>query len=142
MNPMLRAFVGTHVGLFRMTGGKLGTWGGTLLLLTTTGRKSGQRRTIPLRFIRDDEGNPVITASMGGAPQHPLWFENLRANPEVTFQIGAHEVRARAEIASPEVRSRLWEKLIAVAPGFIGYQKKTTRVIPMVILKAIPAASG
>jgi proline iminopeptidase len=136
MNPAFRLLVDAHVGLFRRTGGKFGSWGGQLLLLTTTGRKTGKQRTVPLRFIRDEAGHPVITASMGGAPQHPAWFENLSANSEVSYQTGAEEVRARAEVAPPDVRNRLWEKLIAVAPNFIGYQKKTTRVIPMVILKA------
>jgi deazaflavin-dependent oxidoreductase (nitroreductase family) len=132
---VLKMLVAFHIALYRASAGRLGSWGGVLLLLTTTGRRTGVERTVPLRFIRDEAGNPVITASMGGAPKNPAWFENLSAKPEVSYQIGDQQFRARAEIAPPELRAKLWKQLTAVAPNFLDYEKKTTRVIPMVVLK-------
>jgi len=137
MNPFARALIGTHVSLFRLTGGRFGSWGGKLLLLTTTGRKTGKTRTVPLRYIRDEAGHPVVTASMGGQPMDPAWFNNIKSNPELTYELDGRPVKARGEVAPPDVREKLWAKLTAVAPGFIGYQKKTTRIIPMVVLKPV-----
>lgn len=139
---ILKLFTATHIGLFRSTNGKLGSKlaGMPVLLLTTTGNKSGQPRTVPLTYIEDEDGNPVITASAGGAPKHPAWFQNLSANPKVTVELPGRKLQRRAEVAPPEVRSRLWEKLTSKYKGYEGYAKKTKgiREIPMVILKPAP----
>ena len=137
MNAIMKLVVKTHTGLFRLTGGKFGgtMQGGKVLLLTTTGRKSGQARTVPLGYIEDEAGNPVVTASAAGSDAHPAWYENLKAKPEITYQVGDKTIQARAEIADPELRNRLWATLTAKHPGYLEYMKKTTRVIPMVILK-------
>ena len=80
-----------HLGLYRLTSGRIGgrMGDGTILLLTTTGRKTGKARTVPVLYFLDDDGNPVVTASNAGLPKNPAWFENLRVNPRVTYQIGA-----------------------------------------------------
>jgi deazaflavin-dependent oxidoreductase (nitroreductase family) len=137
MNPIGKLFMQTHVGLYRLTGGALGgkMGNGRIVLLTTKGRKTGKERTVPVMFIEDESGNPVVAASYAGMPQNPAWFENLKATPEVTYQIGGKITRARAEIAPPELRDALWKKLTAQYKNFLAYEKKTTRVIPMVTLK-------
>jgi deazaflavin-dependent oxidoreductase (nitroreductase family) len=136
-NPLLKAFIGAHVGLYKMSGGKLGgsMSGGKLLLLSTTGRKTGKSRTVPLMFIEDDKGNPVIAASFGGAPSHPAWFNNIEKNPSVRYQIGDREVQAKAEILLPPERDKVWQSLTTRYPRFAGYQTKTDRVIPLVALR-------
>ena len=119
-----------HLGLYRLTSGRIGgrIGDGTILLLTTTGRKTGKARTVPVLYFLDDNGNPVVTASNAGLPKNPAWFENLRVNPRVTYQIGAERKIARADIAPPELRDRLWTRLTTNFKGFVEYQKKTTRV--------------
>lgn len=125
----------THTAIYRFTGGKLiGKMGKSpILLLVTTGRKSGQRRTTPLLYLADGE-KLVIVASNGGAQKHPAWFLNLRANPEAEVEIGDRTLRVRAEEASPEEKQRLWPKLVGMYSGYENYQKKTEREIPVVIL--------
>jgi deazaflavin-dependent oxidoreductase (nitroreductase family) len=88
-----------HLGLYRLTSGRIGgrMGDGTILLLTTTGRKTGKARTVPVLYFLDDNGNPVVTASNAGLPKNPAWFENLRVNPRVTYQIGAERKIARAD---------------------------------------------
>jgi deazaflavin-dependent oxidoreductase (nitroreductase family) len=140
MNPLMKAFVAGHVGLFRLTGGRIGGKIGTLpvVLLTTTGRKTGKARTVPVGSF-DDQGDVVVVASFAGSPQHPAWFNNLAANPNVTAQLGATPFSARAEIVTGADRERLWKKIVATAPNFGDYQKKTTREIPVVRLKRTQA---
>lgn len=126
-----------HVGLYRLTSGRIGgrMAGGTFLLLTTTGRKTGKAHTVPLLYFLDDNGNPVVAASNAGLPGNPAWFANLRANPRVSYQIGGARKFAQADIASPELRDRLWTKLTTKIKGYLEYEKKTTRIIPMVTLR-------
>jgi deazaflavin-dependent oxidoreductase (nitroreductase family) len=125
-----------HVFLYRLTNGRLGgeIMGLPLLLLTTTGRKSGKERTVPLAYLKDG-ANYVITASNAGLPTHPAWFWNLTSNPQATIQVKDVRQAVVAEEAGPEERSRLWAQLIEVAPGYANYQKSTPREIPMVILR-------
>ena len=104
-----------------------------MLLLNTTGRKSGQRRTTPLLYTMDGE-DFVLMASNGGAPYHPAWYLNLRANPEATVEIGDHETRVRAEEAHQEEKARLWQKMVEMYSGYDGYQRKTEREIPLLVL--------
>jgi F420H(2)-dependent quinone reductase len=123
------------VFLYRATGGHIGGSmnGVPVLLLTATGRRSGKERTIPLIYIMDGSAY-VITASAGGADRHPGWFFNVRSNPNVTIQVKDRQIRAMAEVASPEKKSELWLQLLKVAPNFASYQRRTSRNIPMVIL--------
>jgi deazaflavin-dependent oxidoreductase (nitroreductase family) len=107
--------------------------GSQVLLLNTVGRKSGRKRTTPLLYLRDG-GDYVIVASKGGAPAHPAWYYNLKASPETTVQVGASEVRVRAEEASLEEKARLWPKLVEMYPSYEDYQKKTDREIPVIVL--------
>lgn len=137
MNPIMKLFVKVHVSLYRATGGKLGgrMMGQQIVLLTTTGRRTGIARTVPLVCIQDDAGDWVITASAGGAPEDPAWFNNITSNPAVRFQVNATEKAGHAEVLGAEERDRMWAKLTAVMPNFLSYEKKTSRKIPMVTLK-------
>jgi deazaflavin-dependent oxidoreductase (nitroreductase family) len=124
-----------HVRVYRETGGERGyDWrGATILLLTTQGRSSGQSRTTPL-IHRTDDGRWVVVASKGGTPENPAWYENLRANPEVTIQVRGEEVPVRASTAEGEERSRLWSLMTEVWPPYDEYQARTDREIPVVVL--------
>ncbi len=137
----MRSLGSLHRGLFRLSRGRIGGKVGQLpvLLLTTTGRKSGQPRTWPLGYIRDGE-RLVVVASAGGEPKHPAWYVNLRADPRVTVQLGGESVAMRAETATGPERARLWGRLIAVFPGFAEYQRKTSREIPVVVLTGATTA--
>lgn len=137
MKLFLKLFLGFHIFVYRLTNGRImGAMGAMkVLLLTTTGRKTGQKRTIPITYMLDEQNNYVITASNGGQSSHPGWFFNLKTNSQATLQIGNKQITAVAEIASPEKRNQLWPKLIHMAPGYAQYEKQTTREIPMVILK-------
>jgi deazaflavin-dependent oxidoreductase (nitroreductase family) len=127
-----------HVRVYRETDGERGhDWKGTqCLLLTTTGRKSGESRTHPLIYAPDD-GRYVIVASKGGAPQHPAWYLNLRHEPEVEVQVRGDVFTARARDAEGEERERLWETMLGEWPDYAEYQKKTDRQIPVVVLERI-----
>jgi deazaflavin-dependent oxidoreductase (nitroreductase family) len=137
MNPLGRLFVAVHVGLYRMTGGRFGSKisGLPVALVTTTGRKTGKARTVPIASF-DDEGDLVVIASYGGSPQHPGWFHNLVAKPDVTVQVGRRAYPARAQVVAGSERDRVWKMVVDRAPNFGEYQKKTMRVIPVVRLKA------
>ena len=128
-------FGSEHVRVYRETGGERGYhWrGATILLLTTTGRNSGQERTTPL-IHRTDDGRWVIVASKGGAPEHPGWYENLKASPEATIQVKDEQIPVRAGTAEGEERERLWRAMTEVWPAYDEYQAKTSREIPIVIL--------
>ncbi|HVU69598.1 MAG TPA: nitroreductase family deazaflavin-dependent oxidoreductase [Ktedonobacteraceae bacterium] len=124
---------------FRANNGKVGGpfAGGSLLLLTTTGAKSGQPRTSPLAYTSDGE-NLVIIASKAGAPTNPDWYYNLLAHPEVTVEVGNERYQARASVvAEQEKRDRLYAKMVERMPGFADYEKKTTRKIPVVVLERL-----
>jgi F420H(2)-dependent quinone reductase len=127
-----------HAGVYRATGGKLfGRMGKSpILLLNTVGRKSGRKRTSPLLYVMDGE-DFVIIASKGGAPTHPAWYLNLRANPEATVEVGDREVRVRAERTAPEEKARLWQKMVEMYPTYDDYQRKTEREIPLLILRPV-----
>lgn len=129
-----------HTQAYRRTGGKLGaTARGVppMLLLTTTGRRSGQPRTTPLAGIRDGD-RYLLVASYGGDDRDPQWFKNLQANPEATIQVGGDTIPVRAEVASPDEKAALWPKVVAAYKGFDSYQRKTSREIPVVILTRTP----
>lgn len=125
-----------HVRIYRLTGGRfVGRVGrAPILLLTTIGRRSGEPRTAPLLYLRDGE-RLAIVASFGGHPKHPVWYLNLTANPEVNVQVGRDRFDAAARTATPEERERLWPLFVEMYPGYAGYQEKTTREIPIVLLE-------
>ena len=123
---------------FRANDGKVtGPFAGApLVLITTTGAKSGQRRTTPLVYTRDGD-RVVIIASKGGAPEHPAWFHNLRANPEVTVELPGDTFTARAVITEGDERDRLFRAQADAMPNFDEYAEKTTRTIPVVALERV-----
>ncbi len=116
----------------------IGRWGDHLLLLTTVGAKSGRPSITPVVFVRDGE-RYVVMASMGGAPRNPGWYHNLVSNPVVTLEVETEKFRARASVAEGAERDRLFKVLGEVWPGFYDYEKKTTRVMPVVVLEPIAA---
>ena len=120
---------------FRANDGKVGGYfaGMPLLLLHTTGAKSGEPRINPTAYIVDGE-RLVVVASKGGAPTHPDWYHNLVANPEVKVEVGTEQFAALATVAEEPERTQLYDKMAALNPGFAEYQRKTTRIIPVVIL--------
>jgi F420H(2)-dependent quinone reductase len=129
---------GAHAGVYRATGGKLfGRMGKSpILLLNTVGRKTGRKRTSPLLYVMDGE-DFVIIASKGGAATHPAWYLNLRANPQATVEIGDREVHVEAEVADPEEKARLWQKMVEMYPTYDDYQRKTEREIPLLLLRPV-----
>ena len=135
MGAGLRFFMGMHNKLYRMTGGKAFNMDGTLLLLSTTGSKTGKQRTNPLVHLKLEDGGRVIAASAGGADRHPAWFFNIKKNPEVQFEFEGETFGARARVAEEPERSELYAKLEAMQPRFSDYKAKTERVIPVVVLE-------
>ena len=106
------------------------------LLLTTTGRKSGERFVFPLFYGKAGDSY-IVVASKGGAPQHPGWYRNLLANPDVDVQVGTQKFKARARTAAGEERTRLWQEALKFWPPYADYQRKTEREIPVVVLDPV-----
>jgi deazaflavin-dependent oxidoreductase (nitroreductase family) len=133
---VFRATSALNTWLYRLSGGKIAgsMKGAPILLLTTTGRKTGKTRVTPLLYLRDGE-NLVLVASKGGSLSHPVWFLNLEANPDVDVEVGRTRERRRARRATSEERERLWPKVVEMYRGYADYQAKTTREIPLVILE-------
>jgi deazaflavin-dependent oxidoreductase (nitroreductase family) len=123
---------------FRANGGKVGGQfeGAPMVLLHTTGARSGTERVNPLVYQADGD-RIAIFGSKGGAPTHPAWFHNLVANPDVTVELGPDTVPMRARVAEGEERERIWTRQKQVMPGFADYEANTTRVIPVVILERV-----
>ncbi len=135
--PILRRATNLHVLIYRASRGQIGhrvRGGAPILLLDHVGARTGVKRTTPLVYVRDGE-NVVLIASKGGHPRHPAWFHNLNANPDASIQIGATRQAVRARAASPPERARLWPRAVEVYPGYEGYQQRTAREIPLVILE-------
>lgn len=124
-----------HVQAYRDSGGEVGyLWNGApSLLLTTTGRKSGEPRTSPLIFARDGD-DYLIVASVGGMPKHPAWYLNLQANPAATIEVKTETIAVTARTASDDEKPRLWGIVNEVWPNYDTYQTRTERVIPVVVL--------
>jgi deazaflavin-dependent oxidoreductase (nitroreductase family) len=119
---------------FRSNGGAVGSFPGNLLLLTTTGRKSGQQHTTPLMYLQEGD-NIFVFASKGGAPTDPHWFLNILANPTVQVELGNDSFTADAVVVNSEERDRIYAVQAERNPQFREYQEKTTRKIPVVALK-------
>lgn len=138
MKNIFKFFLGIHVLLYRLTAGRFGSQvqGLHVLLLTTTGRKTSRKRTIPLGYFMDGD-RYIIIASNAGFDTHPAWFHNLLKNPQVGVEVEKRKLQARAEVVKPEKRNALWEKLVQLAPGYAKYEEKTSRIIPLVALRLL-----
>jgi F420H(2)-dependent quinone reductase len=135
--PVLRRLMGLHTQAYRLSRGLIGhrfPGAPPMLLLDHVGARSGTKRTSPLLYVADGE-DVVLVASKGGNPKNPAWYHNLRANPDTTVQIGSERRPVHARVAAPEERKRLWPKAVATYSGYDGYQKRTKREIPLVILE-------
>jgi len=123
---------------FRTNDGKVGGRfeGRTLLILHTTGAKSGKERVNPVACVKDGD-QLVIIASKGGAPDNPDWYYNIKAHPKVTVELGTEKFQAQATITDEPERTRLYGKMVEVMPGFADYEKKTTRTIPVITLTRV-----
>ncbi|HTT06610.1 MAG TPA: nitroreductase family deazaflavin-dependent oxidoreductase [Steroidobacteraceae bacterium] len=140
----LPSWIQDHVNRYLSSNGEDGYWwdasvgGGKgkvpTLLLTTTGRKSGRALTLPLIFGHSG-ADYVVVASKAGAPNHPSWYLNLEAQPEVHVQVKGDKFQARAHTASGAERARLWKKMVEIYGPYEDYQKKTQREIPVVVLQ-------
>ncbi len=132
VRSLQRLFMKGHVSLYRLTGGKVGG-GEHLLILTTTGRKSGVERDTPLFFFTDED-RYIIIASNGGAPKHPVWWLNLQSNPQAKIQVDSRVISVTAQQADAEERKRLWAIIAEKYKNFVEYQKRADREIPIVVL--------
>jgi deazaflavin-dependent oxidoreductase (nitroreductase family) len=130
-----------HTMLYRASHGRIGRRlvNNDMLLLTTTGRHSGQPHTVPLLYLRHGD-DYVVIASWGGRDQHPEWYRNLRADPGATIQVLGKRHRVIAETAPHEIRAELWPRVLDAYDGYRVYQSRTDREIPVVLLH--PASPG
>ncbi|MEV8435568.1 nitroreductase/quinone reductase family protein [Streptomyces chartreusis] len=124
---------------FRANKGRVGGYfeGARLLLLTTTGARTGRSHTTPVGYLPDSDDRVLIIASAAGAPRHPAWFHNLVANPRVTVESGAFTYEARAVVLEGEERDRVFARAVEADPGWAAYQEKTERVIPVIALHSL-----
>ena len=132
-----------HIGVYRLTGGGvLGKVAGApVLLLTTTGRRTGKLRTWPLLYLVQGD-TYVVVASNSGSPTHPSWYLNLRSNPAATIQLASRRVPVDSRTASPEERAFLWPKVVELFSGYETYQGRTRRQIPVVVLREVGEAAN
>jgi F420H(2)-dependent quinone reductase len=142
--PVLHLLIGSHTRIYRVTSGLIGhrfPGAPPMLLLDHVGARSGIKRTTPLVYVEDDH-DLVIVASKGGHSRNPAWHHNLRANPDTTVQIGAGRRAVHARVPTPEERERLWPRVVATYSGYRGYQQRTRREIPLMILEPRHAPSA
>jgi deazaflavin-dependent oxidoreductase (nitroreductase family) len=136
MQLVAKAALWLHVSLYRLTNGRIGgrfIAGTPILLLTTTGRRTGKRRTRPLAYVRDED-RYVLCASNGGSPTHPGWYHNLSATGRAEIQVGPERVAVSTRTADPAERSRLFPRFVEMYKGYGAYEHKTSRQIPLVLL--------
>jgi F420H(2)-dependent quinone reductase len=135
-DALFRVATGLHKNLYRRTGGRIaGRFSNQpMMLLTTTGRRSGQPRVTPLLCIRDGD-RFLAVASFGGDDRDPQWFKNLQADPEASIEVEGETIAVRAIVAGPEQKQALWPKVLAAYKGYSNYQRRTSRDIPVVILE-------
>jgi deazaflavin-dependent oxidoreductase (nitroreductase family) len=134
---LFKLFIGFHVFIYRLTGGKFGSEmrGFKVLILTTKGRKSGKILSNPVGYFERD-GGYLIVASNGGQPRHPSWYHNIKGNPDdVMIQVKDKKMKVKPDIILGEPRKALWNWIVSSAPAFGDYEKQTTREIPLVFLK-------
>jgi deazaflavin-dependent oxidoreductase (nitroreductase family) len=135
----IRAIGALNTWVYRVSGGRLMSrlpTGAPVFLLTTTGRKSGQPRTVPLLYLADGH-DFLVVASQGGAPQHPSWFLNLEANPRAEIELGRKRIQVAARRLDEEERAQVWPRFVAVYPPYKEYQRRTARRIPVVRLSPV-----
>lgn len=142
MKMFLSLMSGVHTALYRATKGRLG---GSMskvpiLLLTTKGRKTGKVRTTPLMYGREGD-DLVVVASVGGAPENPAWFHNLKGH-KAQVQIGQEQWKVKAREVEGEERERLWQLMVGLWPSYAEYQKKTSRRIPVLVLERVSSPSA
>ena len=136
---VLKAFFQAHATLYEVSDGRVGAWigpphfGQAALLLSVTGRKSGQTRTTPLVYF-EDGGNYIVVGSDGASRRDPQWWKNLKENPQATVRVGREKFRARASLAAGAERERLWQIAVSVNPMWARYQTQTERTLPVVVL--------
>lgn len=132
----LTSFSGLHKAWYRLSGGRIGGTfhGAPLVLLTTTGRKSGEERTWPLLALRDGDAY-LFAASNSGHDHHPAWYLNLEANPVVRVRDGGRTLEGRARITSGEERASLYRRFVDVFENYAKYEQATDREIPVVVVE-------
>lgn len=138
LDAFLKPVSWLNTQLIRATGGRVGgaVGGVRICVLTTTGRRSGEPRSVALVYFRDPEpdgADIVLVASKGGMPHHPHWYLNLRDDPNVEIEIGRERRGYTARTATPDEKLRLWPRAVATYKGYAGYQRRTDRDIPVVV---------
>jgi deazaflavin-dependent oxidoreductase (nitroreductase family) len=131
-----RAYNAGVIAAFRANGGVVDQPPFPILLLTTTGARTGQRVTTPVAMGTDD-GRVFVVASKGGSPHHPAWYHNLVAHPEVTVELGARTYAARAVVVEGAERDRLYRRIVEQVPTFAEYEQVTERIFPVVVLDGV-----
>jgi F420H(2)-dependent quinone reductase len=137
---IIRFFTALNVLIYRLSGGRLMNRmeGAPICLVTMTGRKSGRKKTIALMYTAHGD-DVLLVASLGGAPQHPAWYYNLKAQPRIEIQAGRLRRRMLAREATVEQKRALWPVVVANYGSFAAYQERTTREIPLFICSPAPA---
>lgn len=130
-----KLFTALHATMYRLTGGRVGGKMGrfNVALLTTRGRKSGKKRTLPIGFFDNPQGY-IVVASNGGSVHHPSWYFNLKSNPQATFQVMDKVMPVTAEVLSDSAREQAWQQIVSSVPMYGEYAKSTSREIPLVLL--------
>lgn len=139
-NVVIKVMSKLNTGAYRLSGGKVGgrfKGGAPVCLFTTTGRRSGEPRTMPLLYLQRGD-DVVVVASKGGMSQHPQWYFNLLADPNVTVEIARRKVPMVARVASSEEKAELWPRLVAMYADYEQYQQRTDRDIPVVVCSPAP----
>lgn len=139
--PLMKLIGKFHKEFYKYSGGLIGgrVDGLDICVLTTVGRKTGEKRPVPLPYFRDGK-NYVLIASFGGNDKNPAWLNNLTANPDVELRVGFRNMKARATVAGAEERARIWGNVTRAFPRYLQYQKKTERQIPVVVLEVTGGA--
>jgi deazaflavin-dependent oxidoreductase (nitroreductase family) len=134
--PLMKLLGKFHTQFYRYSGGLIGGRidGLDILVLTTIGSKTGEKRSVPLPYFRDGK-NYVLIASFGGNDKNPAWLNNLSKTPEVELRVGFASLKARASVAKQDERTRIWGNITAAFPRYLQYQQKTERQIPVVVLE-------
>lgn len=136
MRPVTRTFSNLHAAMYRWTRGRAQNPRYPTMLLTVTGRRTGKPQTVPLIYIKDAE-RFVIAAAYAGSDNDPAWWLNLQANPHAVAQVHNERFNVEAELAPAERRPELWQRLVEMYPYFTEYQQRTSREIPVVMLRRV-----
>jgi deazaflavin-dependent oxidoreductase (nitroreductase family) len=124
---------------FRANEGRVGGYfeGAPMILIHHIGAKSGTERVTPLVYFAEDDGKMVVVASKGGTPENPAWYHNLKANPKIDVEVGARTFTVLVEEITGDERVRVWQRVITERDGFADYQRKTSRIIPLLRLTPV-----